>query len=150
MKGCRMGRDFTYPATVTVDEAGFHLVSFPDVPEAHTDGPTAGEALAEATDCLDEAIAGRIARGEDIPSPSRPKGQHHLVALSALMAAKAALHLTLRDAGVSKSELARRLGVDEKEVRRMLDPKHGTKIPAIADALRVLGKTLVIGVRDAA
>jgi hypothetical protein len=31
---------FTYPATITVDTAGFSLVTFPDVPEAGTDAET--------------------------------------------------------------------------------------------------------------
>jgi plasmid stabilization system protein ParE len=32
---------------------------------------------------------------------------------------------------ISKIELARKLGIDEKEVRRMLDTGHGTKLPRI-------------------
>jgi len=41
-------------------------------------------------------------------------------------------------------ELARRLGVDEKEVRRMLDPGHGSKLPRIAEAIEALGRHLRI------
>jgi antitoxin HicB len=50
-------------------------------------------------------------------------------------------------AGIAKSELGRRMGKDETEVRRILDPKHPTKSPAMVEALRALGKRLVIGVR---
>jgi antitoxin HicB len=39
------------------------------------------------------------------------------------MAAKAALYLAMREAGISNVQLARKLGCDEKEVRRMLDPR---------------------------
>jgi antitoxin HicB len=39
---------------------------------------------------------------------------------------------------------------NEKEIRRILDPKHPTKLPAMAEALRALGKRLVIGVEEAA
>ena len=59
-------------------------------------------------------------------------------------AAKAALYVAMREAGVSKMELARRLGVDEKEVRRMLDPGHGSKLPRIAEAIEALGRHLRI------
>jgi antitoxin HicB len=45
---------------------------------------------------------------------------------------------------------ARRLGNDEKEVRRILDPRHPTKLPALTEALHVLGKRLVIAVEEAA
>ena len=51
-------------------------------------------------------------------------------------------------AGISKSELARRIGRDEKEVRRILDPKHATKLPALTSALHALGRRLVVGVID--
>jgi len=68
-----MSEKFTYPITIECDEAGFYLVTFPDFPEAATDGISKEEALHEAADALEEAIAGRINRGDDIPHPSRPK-----------------------------------------------------------------------------
>ena len=46
-------------------------------------------------------------------------------------------------------ELAKRLGVDEKEVRRLLDPHYGSKLPRIARAVEALGKRLVIGLEAA-
>ena len=55
-------------------------------------------------------------------------------------ATKAALYVSMQEQNVSKAELARRLGLDEKETRRMLDPKHGTKVSALERALHALGK----------
>ncbi|MCP4289070.1 MAG: type II toxin-antitoxin system HicB family antitoxin, partial [Gammaproteobacteria bacterium] len=46
--------------------------------------------------------------------------------------------------GIRNTELARRLGANEKEVRRLLDPHHKSKLPRIEAALEVLGKNLVI------
>jgi antitoxin HicB len=63
--------------------------------------------------------------------------------------AKAALFVAMRQAGISKLQLARRLGVDEKEVRRLLDPHYGSKLPRIAQAISVLGQRLVIGLEPA-
>ncbi len=40
------------------DEGGFFLVTFPDISFAATDGESLKEALVEAEDCLEEAIAG--------------------------------------------------------------------------------------------
>ena len=58
--------------------------------------------------------------------------------------AEAGLYLAMRGARVSRAELARRLGCDEKEVRRMLDPKqHSTRLPKLQQALEALGKCLV-------
>jgi antitoxin HicB len=125
-------------------------VTFVDLPEAITQGDSEDDALVQAADCLDEAIAGRILRGDGIPSPSCPASGTRFIAVPPLTAAKAALYLALRDAGIAKSELARRLDVDEKEVRRLLDPHYGSRLPAIVAALKALGKTLVIDIRDAA
>ena len=60
---------FVYPATLTPDtkDSGF-VVTFVDVPEAITQGDDRTDALREATDCLEEAIANRIGMG----LPSHP------------------------------------------------------------------------------
>ncbi len=42
------------------------------------------------------------------------------------------------------------IGKDEKEVRRILDPRHNTKLATLTEALRELGQQLVIGVQTAA
>ena len=62
---------FTYPATMTVDTAGFSLVTFPDVPEAGTDAETYEEALCAAPDALLAALGGYIAARRPIPPPRR-------------------------------------------------------------------------------
>jgi antitoxin HicB len=56
----------------------------------------------------------------------------------------------MQEKGVSNSELARRLGVRETVVRRMLDPDHATKSEKLQAALEVLGQTVVMVVEDAA
>jgi antitoxin HicB len=72
------------------------------------------------------------------------------VDIDALDAIKLAVIMTFRQAGISKSELARRLGKAESEARRILDPHHPTKLGAMQDALRVMGRTIVISVKEAA
>ena len=130
-------------------DTGF-VVDCRDLPELITQGEDEAEALAHAAEALELSIEVRIRLGEDIPEPSRPRKGEGVVGIAPLLAAKAALALALREAGISRSELARRLGVDEKDVRRLLDPRHGSKLPALDSALRALGKQLTIGVRDAA
>lgn len=66
------------------------------------------------------------------------------------LAPKLALYLAMREQEVSNSELARRLRVHERVVRRMLDPEHATKAEKIQAALAALGKQLTVEVRDAA
>jgi antitoxin HicB len=55
----------------------------------------------------------------------------------------------MREENISKIELAKRLKCDEKEVRRMLDPRHKSKIERIEATLESLGKQLVVGYRAA-
>jgi antitoxin HicB len=126
------------------------VITFRDVPEAITQGNGARDALWQAADCLEETIAGRIAGGREIPRASRAARGERLIPVPAPMAAKAALYLAMREAGMSNVQLARRIGRDEKEVRRMLDPRHPTKLPRIKEALEVLGKRLVVSVEQAA
>ena len=113
---------FTYPARLRPDSTGELIVSFRDLPECLTSGADEAEALAEAADALEEAIAGRIDDAERIPVPSARRGGEHHVAVPAGTAAKAALALALRESRLSRVTLAQRLGVDEKAIRRMLDP----------------------------
>ena len=56
----------------------------------------------------------------------------------------------MRDQQVNNSELARRLGVHERVIRRMLDPEHATRAEKIQVALAALGKQMTVDVRDAA
>jgi antitoxin HicB len=46
--------------------------------------------------------------------------------------------------------LAKKLGKAETEVRRMLDPYHQTKLPAIEAGLKALGMRLVVSIAEAA
>ena len=55
----------------------------------------------------------------------------------------------MSEAGISKVQLAQRLGIDEKEVRRLLEPRHGSKLPRIAQAISALGRRLIIGLEPA-
>ena len=137
-------RNFSYPVQLLPESRDMLTVRFPDLPEAITSGKGHEDALRQAEDCLEEAIAGRIADDLGIPEPSKPRRNAVKVPLSAAMAAKAALYLAIKEAGLTKAELARRLGVDEKEIRRMLNPRHPTKLPRIERALEALGHRLVV------
>jgi antitoxin HicB len=142
--------EFIYPATIEDDGDGNLLVTFRDLPFAATEGRPLSEALNEARDCLDEAIASYMANAEDIPEPSWPRKAEYPIRLPAQTAAKAALYIAVRKTGISNAKLARRIGVNEKEIRRMLDPRHATKLPQIEMALAALGHQLSVTMETAA
>ena len=135
---------FIYPAHLHRTSSDEIVVSFRDFPECLTSGRNEADALAEATDALEEAIAGRIVDGDPIPPPSTRRAGERRVAVPPVMASKAALVLAFRDSGLSRLAFARRLGVDDKVVRRMLDPRHATAANRLHKALRQLGRELVV------
>jgi antitoxin HicB len=103
-----------------------------------------------AEEALSLVLLTYLERGMPLPKP-RAKGRKLVeIAVAPEVAAKLAVLEAFKDARISKSELARRIGKDEKEVRRILDPKHATKLPVLTAALRALGKRLVVGVMEAA
>ena len=140
---------FCYPARFDPDHSGSIIVSFRDFPECLTSGADKDSALMEARDALEEAVAGRIDDEEPIPVPSPRRSREQLIAVPPDMAAKAAFALALRASGHSRLAFARRLGVDEKVVRRMLDPRHHTAANRIHKALRALGQELIVESRAA-
>ena len=141
---------FSYPAKFTTGRDGRVLVEFIDLPRVATDGKDLREATEEAMDALGSDLSIRLSRREEIPTPSPAKRGQRLVPVPLWVAPKLALYLAMRDQRVSNSELARRLGLHERVVRRMLDPEHATKAEKIQAALAVLGKQMTVEVRDAA
>jgi antitoxin HicB len=142
-------QNFIYPVHLTSEKNDGFIVKFRDIPEAITQGEGIQDALSEAVDCLEEAIANRIVTGLDIPRPSSPKKEEYSVLLPIQMSAKAALYLTMQEQSITKIELAKRLHCDEKEVRRLLDPRHSSKLPRIEIALAAIGRHLVLSIQEA-
>jgi antitoxin HicB len=144
-----MERRFAYPAKVERDSAGFYMVTFPDFPEAATDARSREMALVAAVDCLAEAVAGRIKRGDEIPAPSGSGDDVALVTLPTADAMRGALYLALREAQLSPAALATRLGIDERRIRHLLDPKHTADPAALEQALHAAGKRIQLVLEDA-
>ena len=141
---------FAYPAVFKRDDDGRVLVSFLDFPAAHTDGADANEALEEAIDCLGSSIAFAMIDKAVVPRPSRLGRGQKLVPVPLWIVAKLALYWAVREAGMSQSELARRLNVRETVVRRMLNPNHETRQEKLQAALEILGRRVVMAYDDAA
>jgi antitoxin HicB len=166
-----------YAVTITPDDNGTFLVTCPDLAEVTTFGEDEEDAMQRAADAVEEALAARIGRREDIPAPSKPayavhafrrrldlpsntvglltvpsapKSGARLVHLPPLTVAKVELYRAARAQGVSKAELARRLGWHGPQVDRLFDLNHRSTVEQIDQALRTIGKRLVVSVQDAA
>ncbi len=141
---------FTYPVTLEKDDNGTVLVRFPDIPSAHTFGEDEEDALARAVDALESAFIGLMADRQDIPTPSKARRSQKTVALPALSIVKVALYEAMREAGIRKADLARRLGWHMPQVDRLLDLRHASRLDQIEAALNALGKELVVDVKSKA
>ena len=131
-----------YPITLTEDD-GTILVTSPDFPELTTFGDDRAEALARAVDALEEAIAARVHDRRDIPRPSQ--GQTYAM-LPSLTSVKVLLYRGMREQGVGKAELARRLGWHLPQVDRVLDLQHRSGLEQMDAALGAIGRRLHVTV----
>ena len=143
-----MSQRLIWPVDLRWQEDGSVLVSFPDIPEALTEGSTEADALTEAGDCLIAALGGYVAERRAIPRPSPARGRS-AVALPVLVAAKIALYAAMRAQDVSNTALAGRLGLTEGAVRRLVDLDHRSHIGQIEAALQELGQLLTVATRAA-
>jgi antitoxin HicB len=140
---------YSYPATLERDDDGRYVVRFPDLPEALTDGADEDEAIAEAADCLSEALASRIVDGEEIPPATRGSAGQYLISPDPTVALKAALYTALRRRDMTVADLADLLGMgDWHQAARLIDPKRSSKLTSLAAALDALDCTIEIAVRE--
>ena len=139
---------YAYPYELAAQPEGGFTVTFPDLPEAVTQGEDEDEAAAMAEDALVTALSFYTDNAARLPRPSAARGRP-VAYVPPLVAAKLALHDAMLAAGVSNVALARRLGTDEKTVRRLRDPLHQSRINQIDAALRALGKRMGIVIEAA-
>jgi antitoxin HicB len=101
---------------LTPDSNGTILVAFPDVPAA---------------------LMMYIEDRQPIQKPS-PVRRQRSVRLPALSEAKVGLYEAMREAGVRKAELARRLNLHMPQIDRLPDLGHASRLDQIETALRAL------------
>ena len=139
------------PIDLERDTNGTLLVTFPDFSEAVTFGEDESDALLRAEGALETVLAARVDDRQAIPLPSPAAGRDRpCVVLPALTAAKVLLYRAMREGGIRKADLARRLGWHGPQIDRLLDLNHASRLDQIGAALAVLGKRLSVEIADAA
>jgi antitoxin HicB len=103
-----------------------------------------------AEDALESALAMYVAAKEPLPTSSEAEADEVTVPLSALGMAKAALYEGMREQGVGRAELARRLRWHLPQVNRVLDLRHASRMEHVEAALAALGLRLIVDVARAA
>lgn len=142
--------NLAYPATLSKLENGDIMARFRDVPEAITCGESREGALEMAQDALTVALSAYLDDHRDIPKPSIPKRGQSLVELPPLVKLKLEIYQTMRDQGITITELARRMSRDRSQIRRLLNLDHHSRMDQIETALLAVGKKLVVEAQDVA
>jgi antitoxin HicB len=135
-----------YPVILEGQPEGGFVVTFPDVPEAITQGEDADEALLYAIDALETALSFYVDDRKPLPVPSKPKRGQKTVRPSALECAKLGVYRAMTEQGIKKAELARRLGWHMPQVDRLFDLRHASRLDQIEAAARALGRQVEVSV----
>jgi antitoxin HicB len=133
-----------YPVRLKAAEEGGYVVTFPDIPEAITQGENIEDALRRAADVLETALEFYFGARRPVPTPSKPKRGQRVVELPVSVAAKVLLLNEMVRQKVRPAELARRIGTTPQEVNRLTNIRHSTRIDGVDSALRALGKRLIV------
>lgn len=135
-----------YPAIFTESEEGGFVVTFPDIPEAITQGDSFEEAMEMAEDVLLSSIEIYFDDDRVFPEARKPLDKETLVQIPPSVYAKVLLNNCMLQGSVTKAELARLSSIRPPEVQRVLDVRHSTKIDTINNALKALGKNLTLSI----
>lgn len=137
-----------YGIELTPDDNDTFLVTCPALPGVVTYGETVEAARHHAVDAIQTIIASMMAHGEDVPLDTNHGGV--TVTLPILTTLKVMLYRELRRAGISRAELARRLGWNRESVDRLFRLDHRSRLEQIEAAFGALGQVLDVEVRRAA
>jgi antitoxin HicB len=133
-----------YPAKLQKD-GKYLMVTFPDIPEAHSMGDSVEDALAMGAEALELALDFYFETHRTVPAPSKVKRGQYVVELPLSVSAKVMLWNEMLRKNVKPAELARRLHTTPQEVNRMTDVRHSTKIDTLAKAIAAVGgKKLIV------
>jgi antitoxin HicB len=135
---------FGYRYTLERQANGWWLVRFPGIPEALTEGETETEARANAVDCVIAALEGYVKAGKPLPRRGAAHSGRDRAVLPSLVTAKLAVYETMRARGWSKLALAKRLGMPENSVRRLLDLRHASQMWIVDEAMAKMNAEIAI------
>lgn len=127
------------------------LVTSPAFPEVTTFGEDTQSALVNGRMAIEEAIAARIAKGDDVPSPlMETSGKGHFIEVPLLTFLKSALYTLCRLQGISRAELSRRLGWHREQVDRLFRIDHNSQLGQLELAFKAIGSAINLSIETPA
>jgi len=129
--------NMAYPVSFKTYANGQVGAFFADVPEAITAGATQAQALDYAQDALVLALSSYSGRA--LPKPGKAKRGQQVVALPPRAAIKLAIIDAMRVQAMTQERLSALMGIDARQVRRVLDLGHESKLSQLDATLAALG-----------
>ena len=142
---------YVYPCTIegNAEDGNGFVVSFPDIPWAHTGGFTFREALILAEDCLVVALGHYVDHDLDLPTPSPYQEGQELLTVQPVVAAQLDLYTAMREQRLDAADLATRLGICKDDAAALVNLDYRTPIGEVAKALKAAGRELAVAERVA-
>ncbi len=134
-----------YAAVLEAQPEGGFTVTFPDIPEAITEGDTREEALFHAADVLTLCLDERIESGDALPAAKSVKGGVWVEPAAAIQAAMA-VRTSRQAQGRTLAELARSLGTSWAAAQKLESPRANPTIKQLERTAAALGKRLVLSI----
>lgn len=108
--------------------------------------------MRHAVEAIEEALAARISRQEEIPISDGPECERDdcaIVQLPPLTTMKVRLYSACRQNGITRAELSRRLDWRHEHVDRLFRLDDASRLDQIEDAFAALNRHLEVRVRAA-
>ncbi len=148
-----------YLIDLALDDNGTFLIGSATFPELTSFAGTKAKAAVQGVRALEEAIAARINDGDHIPSPASAaelkrfqarRGNRLALKLPLLTTLKVGLYNALQRKGITRAELARRLGWHREQVDRLFRLDHKSRLEQIEAAFAALDQDVEVRVREVA
>jgi antitoxin HicB len=137
----------SYPVELTPDDNDTLIVTCPDLPGVVTYGDGEADALRQASEAIEEWIAGCL---RDFRPIARPSAGEPRATISLHASLVLELYWALHDRGWTRADLQRALGWHRPQVDRLFDLRQETKVSRLQAAFLALGIEPGITVKHAA
>lgn len=132
-----------YELKIEPDDNDTWLVTSPQFEELVSFGDTQEAACRNGSNAIEEAIAGRISRGADIPPPLKETGgRGRFVEVPAIVFLKSALYMILREKGWTRADLMRALNRKREHIDRLFRLDHNSRLDTLEEAFKAVGVPL--------
>ncbi|MDR1227431.1 MAG: type II toxin-antitoxin system HicB family antitoxin [Azoarcus sp.] len=132
-----------YQAILSPQPEGGFTVTFPDIPEAITEGNSREEAIFNATEVLGLCLDVRMERNDPLPHPTETAGGEWITPYASVQVA-IALKQIRESQGKTLSDVARQLNTSWPAAQRLERPNANPTLRQLDRAAAAMGKRLIL------